>query len=145
MAARKSRRERELSSEEEYAAQESSGSDSDDEAEAMQLGNVVAARREQQPEAPAPQAVPGGVEGELMQVGGVGILPPPTPLRYCPLLRRRRRLISVLLPVLLLRVQLPTFQFATKRKQRQDGRVLLLLDINGVLMQHKWTGTHQVW
>lgn len=40
--------------------------------------------------------------------------------------------------------QLPSFQFAAKRRQHLDGRVLLLFDINGVLMQHRWTGTsHQ--
>lgn len=41
--------------------------------------------------------------------------------------------------------QPPTWQFSGKRKQRQDGRVLLLFDINGVLMQHRWDGvSHQV-
>ena len=40
--------------------------------------------------------------------------------------------------------QLPTFQFASKRRQRLDDRVLLLFDINGVLMQHRWDGTHHL-
>ncbi|KAL4428251.1 hypothetical protein ABPG75_002340 [Micractinium tetrahymenae] len=41
-------------------------------------------------------------------------------------------------------LKLPSFQFASKRRQGLDGRVLLLFDINGVLMQHRWTGTgHQ--
>ncbi len=45
------------------------------------------------------------------------------------------------LPIL----QMPTWQFSSKRKQRQDGRVLLLFDINGVLMQHTWDGvSHKV-
>lgn len=42
-------------------------------------------------------------------------------------------------------MQMPTWQFSSKRKQRQDDRVLLLFDINGVLMQHTWDGvSHKV-
>ena len=42
-------------------------------------------------------------------------------------------------------LQLPTFQFASKRRQRLDSRPLLLFDVNGVLMQHRWDGvSHHV-
>ena len=41
-------------------------------------------------------------------------------------------------------LQMPTFEFASKRRQRQDDRLLLLFDINGVLVQHRFDGfTHQ--
>lgn len=42
-------------------------------------------------------------------------------------------------------MQPPSFEFSSKRRQKLDGRPLLLFDINGVLMQHTWNGvTHQV-
>ena len=129
-----------------FAAQDSSGSESEDDGGSLLLGNVTVERREQQPEAPATM---GGVGGGVLQVGR-----PPVPASLCllpcrrrrrclPACRRRRLLTAALrLPC---RSQLPTFQFASKRKQRQDpGRPLLLFDINGVLMQHTWNGTAHV-
>lgn len=129
---------------EEFAAQGSSDDDSEDDGGALQLGNVTEERRERQPEPPAPL---GGVGGQVLQVKTPGscpadqrLLPPLLP----PLAPAPRRSPPPLLPPRA-HHQLPTFEFASKRKQRQDpGRPLLLFDINGVLMQHTWNGTAHV-